>query len=150
MKFQRKPGYCGLTAVTNALRCFGKKVPERLIKPYTDFKDGEGTSEAGIKAGIEALGHSWNEIICSSKEDALQVLDSYFPAILCVEGWTHWITVVGKVQSKYIVVDPTRTKRNQSENGVHIVSAQQLLKRWRCKAEKNPYYGIQILWLPKT
>lgn len=145
MKYQQLSGYCGITAINNALRCLGKKVPEKSIACHisTDIEK-HGTNETELKTAIEGVGYTWVEISTNKQEEALLQLDASFPSILCIDGWSHWVTVIGKVGGRYIVVDPSRTKANLVENGVHVMAPKELVRRWKCWSEPKPYYGLQI------
>jgi hypothetical protein len=40
-----------------------------------------------------------------AKRELLLSLKRGFPAVLCVDGWSHWITVVGAERGKFIYMD---------------------------------------------
>lgn len=144
MRFQKEPGHCGVTVIANALRCFGKKVSEKKIRALTNL-DEEGVDEVGIKKALEELGFLGIEFTPGTKAAALLSLGNQFPSIICVDNWNHWVLLLGKVQDRYILIDSSRTVKNTSENGIHVVSEKELLKRWKNKGEAVPFFGIHVV-----
>lgn len=144
MRYQSTNYSCGPVAIANALRVFGKKIPERkIVKLSGATKD--GADEEQLITGIEALGYQAT-VISGDKPPALldPTLAAGQPIVMSVMNGKHWVTVVGKVGDRYVLVDSTRTKENMKENGVHLISRRELLRRWRCPSEPTKYYGIAI------
>ena len=144
MRYQKTNYSCGAAAIANALRCFGKKIPERtLIKLSETNKD--GADEHNIRKALTSLSYPHQEIAANTPPAILDpTLNSGQPIIMSVDNAKHWVTVIGKVGDRYILVDSTNTIVNKKENGVHLISRRELLRRWRCKNEPYKYYGISV------
>ncbi len=142
MKYQKNTYSCGAACVVNALRCFGEKVSERKVRTFSGTTSEQGTNEYGIMAALTGLGHSGARYEVEDKEAAWNKVTKNFPFITCVMNSQHWVTVVGVVDDRVIVVDSTNTLLNKSENGVHIVAKREFLRSWRNK--DGMYFGIIV------
>jgi ABC-type bacteriocin/lantibiotic exporter with double-glycine peptidase domain len=146
MRFQTRSYSCGAAAVVNALRCFGKRIAERHIWPLADTTD-DGTDEEGILKALSSLGYSTSEVKSVTKKEAVWELNqalALFPVILSVQQEKHWVTVIGMICDRYIIVDPARTERSKAENGVIMMSRRELLKYWIHPNGDVKYYGIVV------
>ena len=149
MKYQTTPYSCGAAAVVNALRCLGKKVPERVIQKISFTSEKNGTDEHGIIAALRSLGFDGSPFN-GSFDDAFAELESElgegYPVILCTWDMQHWVTAIGKLGkypgngTKIVIFDPSRSKSNKGENGVKILTRKQLKKSW--KSRDGKFYGI--------
>lgn len=146
MRFQERKWSCGSSAVVNCLRCYGIKVPERRVRSYSGTTEEHGADEFGIKDALNSLGFVAHEYTSPKRIEAVTWLTGALvmsqPCILCVDSWSHWVTVVGKIGDRFIIIDPANTKTNKSENGIHIVSKKQLTRRWASK--DNMFYAIAV------
>lgn len=144
MRYQKDSYSCGAAAVVNAVRCFGKKVPERIVRSFSSTTKENGTDEHGIVAALRGLGFDGESFELFGKTDAIRGLTSYVrsgkPVIICTQNLQHWVTVVGLVGDMFIVVDPTRTKGNKLENGCHVYSDSQLARTWQSRDGK--FFGV--------
>lgn len=143
MKYQSKPYSCGAAAVVNALRCFGKKVPEKRVMALA-FTTKDGTDEHGIISALRSLGFDGEAFevdqIGAARSD---LADSQWePIIICIQNLQHWVTVIGEHEYGFIIVDPARTIKNKKENGVHIVPWKELKNTWLARDGK--FYGITV------
>ena len=146
MRFQTKSYSCGSAAIVNALRCFGRRIAERHVWPLADTTD-DGTDEEGIVNALASLGYSTSLIQTSTKKEAVWELNqatSLFPVIISAERERHWVTIIGKVCDRYIVVDPARTLRSKRENGVFMMNKRELLKYWLNPNGNDKYYGVIV------
>lgn len=66
------------------------------------------------------------------------------PCLLCIDQWRHWVAVVGSLGGRVILADSARSIRNQAENGVHVLSRPGLIRRWRCRNERDAFYAIAV------
>ena len=139
MQYQSRKFSCGpatLANVLNLLEVEGGRVTEDAACVHTT----EGTNERQLKAGIEKHGCYAEVHKGRDSLGAIQWLDVCVnlgtPVILCVDAWSHWVAVVGKLGSDYLVIDPADpellTKLNSGK-----VSA-----RWN---HKKRYYGIAVV-----
>lgn len=87
----------------------GKSVDENAISRIAGTHWWAGTDE--IKLGRAARAFDCDMRIIRrtnslrAKRELLLSLKKGFPAILCVDGWEHWITVVGAEKGKIISID---------------------------------------------
>lgn len=142
MRYQEYSWSCGPCAIVNSCRVFGLKIPERKIRKFSKTSKELGTDEFGIINALKELNFNYIEYKTKSKKEAINWLTGAVtnsqPTILCVDSWTHWVVIVGKIGSRFILVDSTKTKSNIKENGIHFLSSRQLMRRWVSK-EKEMY-----------
>jgi len=150
MKLQPDKFSCGVYAVMNAANCLGVRLTKRQIMRYSDTTK-KGTTEVGVKKALAGNHLLFKEFSIRdnspemNKSRAIMQLTlavtSGKPAILCVDKWDHWITVVGKIGQKYVVFDSDSTKKNLKENGTYVLTYDELARRWLFN---NGYYGIVV------
>lgn len=150
MKFQENSWSCGAAAVVNALRVLGVKLSEKRVRAAAGT-DEEGTDEIGVKESIKTFGFRPTEYYSNSSTEAFAWLNGMLltgsVVILCINHWSHWVTAVGIIGQKVIIIDPANTKANVSENGVFIWSRRTLMEKWkngRKSAEDGRLYAISI------
>lgn len=147
MRYQQKPGTCGAAAVVNTLRAFGIKVTERraAVLANTDY---EGTDEIGIISSLRVLGFTVEEYKGNQSGPSWTWLNGSLlqgrPVILAVDNSGHWITTVGTLRDRVVIIDSTTTRANKSENGIHVLSRNWLLRRWVSWMDDCKYYGISV------
>ena len=99
---------------------------------------------SGIRSlGLTATPHSSSDISDAWAFIRSNCMDGR-PCIICIDQWGHWVTVIGVIGSSVVICDPTNTKVNKSENGIHVMSRTKLAKRWRCPNEDRPFYAIAM------
>ena len=148
MRYQEFGWSCGPSALVNAARTLGKRVSEKRARSLSSCTEEAGADEVGLIAAARSLGltatsHHSAEGSAAWAFVRANVLDGH-PCLICVDSWGHWVTVVGIVGDRVILVDPANTKKNMGENGVHSLSRTDLYKRWRCPRELEPFYAIAI------
>lgn len=146
MKYQRRPYDCGVAAIINAIRCYGKKMSYKRVIAHSATTPEDGTNEHGIKNAIERLEFIHEEIRTDTKGEAFDALcknlrDGY-PCILLLDRGQHWATAIGLLYDAVVVFDSQRTKANKSENGCHVYHRSHLMKRWTMYDGK--YYAIVV------
>jgi hypothetical protein len=100
---------CGPFALKYALIMLGKIVDEREISRIAGTHWWAGTDE--IKLGKAARTYNCDLRILRrtgslrAKRELLLALKKGYPSLLCVDGWEHWITVVGAEKGKFISID---------------------------------------------
>lgn len=145
MRYQQNDYSCGPAAIVNALKCFGRHYRERTVQKLCGTTQEGGTDEKSLLTGIRALNWRVTELKATSRPEAFQklwtVLDDS-AALLCVDNDSHWITAIGKIGRRIVIADPKNTVKNRKENGVHVVPAPELIRRWRNAG--NEYYGLVI------
>lgn len=108
----------------------------------------DGTDEAQLIRAVRELGFKATPHEGSDGPAAWAFVRSNVaegrPCLLCIDGWRHWAAVVGSMGNRVIAVDSARTTRNLAENGVHSLSRPGLIRRWRCRSERNAFYAIAV------
>lgn len=119
---------CGPFALKYALIMLGKIVNEKEVSRIAGTHWWSGTDE--IKLGRAAKRYNCRMKLIRRKNplwarrELLLALKRGYPALLCVEGWNHWITVVGAERGKFIYID-------SRENPVVCIDTWRALKkRW--------------------
>lgn len=150
MKLQRDSYSCGVYAIMNAAKCFGIDLKRRDITKYSKTSREKGTNEKGVIDALDGNGLHGEDFIFHKYEriEAYELLDEVLagpginPIILSVDDDNHWVTLIGKLGSKYIIYDSDGSKWNREENGVQLLTTSELEERWRSK--KHTYYCIIV------
>lgn len=146
VKFQKRAGFCGPASVVNAFRCLGEKVPEVQIGAAAGCTP-EGCPPEKLTEAIRQFGHGAVSFETKDKNSAWGMLVASLrdgkPVIVLVMEWGHYVTVAGLLGDRVIMVDSTNTQRNKAENGVHVLSRREFMKRWFCSSE-GAYCGISV------
>lgn len=131
----------------NALRALGRRITERSAITLANTSPALGTSSEGILGAFRALGYDASSVDLKLRKDAwawvTRNLNVGKPIILCVDDWQHWVTAIGMVGDRVILVDSTNTKINKSENGIWVLSKREFMTKWR-HSRKGVYSGIVI------
>jgi len=87
----------------------GKFVSEKEISRIAGTHWWVGTDEIKLNRAARAYDCALKQIrrknALRAKRELLLSLKRGFPALLCVDGWNHWITVVGAERGKFIYID---------------------------------------------
>lgn len=142
MRFQDLPFSCGASAIVNALRALGRRVPERTVRALAGTTPEEGTNEQGMCYAIRELGFTATKFETQNSAQAWAMACSNQPFIITTQLSQHWITIIGVANGKMIVIDPSNAVANKSENGIHVWSKREFLRKW--KDRNNIYFGIMV------
>ena len=142
---QEKPWSCGPASLVNVCSALGMDVSEKHVRECSDA-DKDGTDEEQLMTAASELGLS-HVASCYASVDAawqklVQSVDEGSPCILCVDKWDHWVSVVGVVGDRVVMLDPSNEKDNVAINGVHILTKSQLVQRWKNKDVDRCFYMI--------
>ena len=152
MKLQRyNHPWCGPTALQNALRGLGLFINQYELVHLCDTDD-DGTDEKGLQQAIERLPVEASEISSFNPWEAIATLDQGLrcgkAAVICVDNFDHWVAVIGRLGSRYIVIDSTNEEWNTREQGCWSVSVQDLVQKWKASPTaadgEAPFYGLLI------
>lgn len=149
MRYQQLTYSCGAGAVVNALRALGVRVDERRVRPSAGTTP-DGTDEIGTIQAVRALGYSASEFTGKSRNHAWRWLHGALlqgsAVIISVDLWQHWVTCIGLLGDRVILIDPAKVQSNMRENGIHVLSKDRLIARWRSsrKAKDNIYQAICV------
>lgn len=133
--------------MVNACQALGARVSESRVRGLAESGP-DGTDEVQLTRAVRALGLKVTAWDGMSGPTAWAFVRSNVaegrPCLLCVDQWRHWVAVVASVGGRVIVADSVRTKRNLAENGVHALSRPALIRRWRCRNEREAFYALAI------
>ncbi len=120
---------CGPFALKHALLALGRMVDVTQIASTARTNWWSGTNEIQLARAARAFEC---DLILERKidaEEARKVLTKYLregtPVLLCVEEWSHWITVVRAEDRRFVVVD------SQSDPLLSVRTWPQLRNWWR-------------------
>mgnify|MGYP001558010016 CR=1 FL=1 len=147
MRYQKTSYSCGAAAIVNALRSLGARVAEKSAARAASTTLEIGTTESGIIDALREMGYIVTRLETAKSREAWGYLNDNLeigrPVILCVMNWQHWVTAIGKLNDRIVLVDPTNTRVNKSENGVWVLSKREFMKKWR-HSQKDLYSGISV------
>ncbi|MBI4535850.1 MAG: hypothetical protein HY708_06195 [Ignavibacteriae bacterium] len=100
---------CGPFALKHALIMLGKFVDEKQVSRLAGTHWWAGTDEIKLARAARAYDCEMKVIrrknALRAKRELLATLKRGYPAVLCVDDWGHWITVVGVERGKFIYLD---------------------------------------------
>ena len=119
---------CGPFALKYALIMLGRIVSEKEVSRIAGSHWWSGTDE--IKLGRAAKAYRCEMALIRrkstlrAKRELLLALKRGHPCLLCVDGWNHWLTVVGAEKGKFILID------SKQAPVVSIADWRALKRRW--------------------
>ena len=146
MSFYKQPlmYLCGPFALKYALVMLGKMEDEKEIEKFAGTTWWYGTDELGLAKAANHYDCELEDI--SSVNDPVKAIESLkvnlkkgFPAILCVDKWGHWITIISHDADKYVCVDSGMRKV------IIVIPEKELLRRWKYIEKKVHSYSGYIL-----
>jgi len=138
--FQTNGYSCGTIALVNSVKVLDMELSYDDAKRLAGTTYRDGTSQRGLIRAIESLGLKATEYRTANADNAWKWLHKWAdtcPVILLVDGYltvgnSHWVTAVGRINGRVIVVDPTANTDN-GENGTHPYSKEDLVTRWKLR-----------------
>jgi hypothetical protein len=134
---ENRPGFypqpndwtCGPFALKHALAAIGKMVDAREIKEIARSHWWAGTNEIQLARAARTFETDLKLDRRRDAEQARKVLIKYLreqvPVLLCVDEWTHWITVVRYEDRRFVIID------SEDDPVLNVVTWSQLRARWR-------------------
>ncbi len=120
---------CGPFALKHALVALGRLVSEERIAVVARTHWWSGTNEIRLVRAARAFDCDLQLVRAlrgdRARAQLIQHLRKRRPAILCVDDWGHWITVVRHEASTFVIIDSER------EPVLDAVTWPQLRARWR-------------------
>ena len=148
MRYQAREDSCGAAAISNALRCYGRRVSERCIVKLAKTTPENGTDEHGIQEALAQLKFSCEGFAGRSRDQAWEwlwkQLEQGRPVIINTWGGQHWVCVIGSVAGRVILIDSANTKNNKKENGIHVYGRVEFLKKWRNTKDSGVYFALAV------
>lgn len=129
MRRQRADFDCGPTAVANALEVHHRRVGLGGLRDVCATTAELGTDEDGLKRGLLHYGCGVDELAGDDPRAAhvwlLESIAAGRPALLCIDRWQHWVTVVGGCGPQIVIYDPAR-----ETGGTLVLRFKDLRRRW--------------------
>jgi ABC-type bacteriocin/lantibiotic exporter with double-glycine peptidase domain len=152
VKLQERGYSCGPAALRAALYVLGHNLTESALRRRAGTTTW-GTDEKGIVRAVNYYGHGSREYNSESIKRSWSWLKNTVgrgkPVLLCVDGWSHWVAVVGKLGGKLLVFDPDSTGgRRKRYSGLEVFNEHDLGTRWRYDDEetgRSNYYAIAVI-----
>jgi hypothetical protein len=120
---------CGPFALKHALVALGKLADESAISQVAHPHWWAGTDEVKLARAARAFECDLPFIrrLCPLKAHSTLIrhLDKKRPVIICVDDWSHWITVVRHEEGRFVVID------SKNAPVLQVLSWSQLRTRWR-------------------
>ena len=120
---------CGPFALKHALIALGKFVDATELASAAKTHWWSGTDE--IRLARAAREHECDLVLERRRdpEEArkllVRLLREQIPVLLCVEEWTHWITIVGYQDRRFVMIDST------DEPVMSVATWPQIRNKWR-------------------
>lgn len=152
MRFQRDDFSCGPGAIVNAARALGVRISELLVQELAGTTH-DGTDEFGMQRALRRLGYEVEEVNTLDSGEAwdwlcAQIRDGR-TAILCVENYTHWATVVGVLGDERVIYVDSQDglESNRRENGVRSLTRRGVTRLWgsRGRGKRRRYYALAVV-----
>jgi hypothetical protein len=119
---------CGPFALKHALVMLGIFVDEKEVSRIAGTHWWAGTDEIKLARAAKAyeceLMFVRRKSAARAKRELLQCLKKGYPTLLCVNGWSHWITAVNAERGRFVVLD------SQRDPVVCVNSWSELKNRW--------------------
>jgi hypothetical protein len=136
---------CGPFALKHGLIMLGRIVDENRISRIAGTHWWAGTDEIKLSRAAKAYNCELRLVrrknALRAKHELLLTLKKGFPALLCVDQWNHWITVVGTERDKFVLVD------SREAPVVQVETWHALKRRWAyCEQDPDDPTQIQTLF----
>ncbi len=119
---------CGPFALKYALIMLGRNVDEKRISRIAGTHWWSGTDEIKLARAARKYDCTLKFIrrknSLRAKRELLLSLKRGHPCLLCVDGWNHWITVIGAERGRFMYIDSRR------QPVVRVEEWRALKKRW--------------------
>ena len=137
MGFYRQPNEwsCGPFALKHALVAIGQPADENAISRVAHPHWWSGTNEAKLARAARHFGCDLPLVRRTNAERARIALvrheGNHLPAILCVDEWDHWITVVRHQRERFVILD------SRHEPVLQVMEWPRLRNRWQYLEYRN-------------
>lgn len=128
---QHKAGLCGPYALGYALMSLGIDPNFVALVKDSGATCLDGVNEFGLRHAAKLAGCHFVETVRRKPKAARNALESVLrrgPAVLAVDEWYHWLTVVHGRDGKFIVLDPEPVKTGRV---LRVYTWDRLQKYWK-------------------
>jgi hypothetical protein len=133
---------CGPFALKYALIMLGRIVDENQISRIAGSHWWNGTDEIKLSKAAKAYDCEMKIIrrknALRAKRELLRALKNGYPALLCVDNWNHWMTVVGAERGKFITID------SKQAPVVCVETWRELKRRWVYREPDPDEPGVMV------
>lgn len=152
MVYQKNEHYCGPAAMSNALAALGQRHSQDKLGELAGTTEAYGTDDEGIKRALLALDYRVDEFHTDLQVAAWgwirESLQAGRPVVLCVDHWSHWVTIIGYTGDRVLLADPSRMAWNTRNNGIHSMRREDLMHRWEAarntRGKQARFYGVAV------
>jgi ABC-type bacteriocin/lantibiotic exporter with double-glycine peptidase domain len=123
VKYQTRPYTCGPAAVVNALRLFGLHVPEAHVAKLAGTTV-TGTDDRQLMRALRKLGCGPTAVSLTST--VRKRVQAGIPVIIHLDEELHWVVIIGCLGDNLIAFDSYKGKSNIEENGVRVITPEEL------------------------
>lgn len=145
MRYQT-PGFCGPASIVNCIRALGRKISLVRVGAAAGCTSDKGTPPEQMVEAIRYFGYTATKVETKGAREAWEwiygCVDSGRPVIILTMDDEHYVAIVGKLGKRLIMVDSANTVANKSENGTHVYSKREFMKKWPSK--EGIYFGISV------
>lgn len=139
---------CGAAALANACAELGLDVSEEEFIELAGTNP-EGTDDEGMLRACQAVGLTPEPMATDDAAAAWEWLIMYvahgFPALICIDGWDHWIVVTGTDGENVLILDSEISRDNIDRNGVQSFNEVDMLIRWLKMVDGKPeFHAIAV------
>jgi len=142
MELQSGLSSCGAAALSNALQALGWSGCGQEAVAALAGTTSDGTGAGGLKRAARTLGATVGLISTRAGQDAWALLRAALldghAAVLAVDRDEHWVSAVGILGGRVLLVDPAMVVRPMLSTRTREV----LLREWRGK--RGGYYAITV------
>ncbi len=141
MGFYKQPNdwTCGPFALKHALVTMGRLTHEKDIEKVAHPHWWSGTDEVKLAKAARHFGYDLSLVRRRQQDLARVSLQQYLtrkvPVLLCVDGWSHWITAVAMQNDRFVYLD------SKEEPVLKYCAWPQLRNRWKYQeVDQDTYY----------
>ncbi len=142
MQLQSGMSNCGASALSNALQALGWSGCGQEAIADLAGTSADGTNAGGLKRAARKLGASVGIVSTRVAQDAWALLRAALldghAAVLSVDRDEHWLSAVGLLGHRVLLVDPAMVVRPM----LSACAREDLLRGW--KGRRGSFYGIVV------
>lgn len=135
---------CGPYALKHALLALGHSVDVDRIRDVARTHWWSGTNEMQMTRAARAVGCDLVHDRRDDPEEARRMLVEHLrartPVLLCVEEWTHWVTVLRVEEGRFVVADST------DDPPLAVRTWSQMWKWWRYRDPAPPAGASPVVY----
>lgn len=109
--------------MVNALRLYGLQIPELRVATLAKTTS-DGTDERGLMKALRLLGCKPKAVKLTGKIH--NSINQGMPIILHLDTEGHWVVICGCLGPNFVIFDSSKNQQNQEENGVRILTPEQV------------------------